>query len=417
MKIDFLNIKNFKCFETLEMEFHPSFNILLGNNGTGKTSVLEALRVAIGSLYLGFDKYEDKIVGASIIDDDVRLYNLETQYPTVVSAKGTFYDYETDVTANKQIEWTRSLESRKGKTLYKEATQMLKLSKALQKQIRTNVNVSIPLLAYFSTDRYKKERREQKIEPKGSRLRGYYNALDASTNSKFFLNLLYTETLGELQFKERSVLLESVKNAICKCVDCKSLDYILQEQELYIELNNGQKMPFHLLSDGVRSTLAMVMEIAVRCFLLNPQFGARASELTHGIVLIDEIDLHLHPSWQRHIANDLRNAFPSLQFIATTHAPLVISELDNCKIYSIGDGRAYNFPIQNGRDANYILKQMNVAHIHVQNDLKINKYFSLIEQGKGYSQEALQIRQEIETEFGKEYAVLERADIMLSFFQ
>ena len=78
------------------------------------------------------------------------------------------------------------------------------------------------------------------------------------------------------------------------------------------------------------------------------------------MVLVDEIDLHLHPSWQTHVLNDLRNTFPKLQFIVTTHAPLVISQIDDCRIFSISDRKIYDFPNQNGRPVDYIVEQMGV---------------------------------------------------------
>ena len=416
MKINRLQLSNFKCFENLKLDFHPSFNVIMGNNGTGKTSILEALRIAIGSLFLGIDKYEDRILSPGIVDDDVRLYNMEQQYPTTVIAEGVMPDYEKDALLCKSLEWNRSLESRGGKTLFKEAKQMLLRSKAMQQCIRTQLDVKIPLLAYFSTDRFKKERREQKVEPNGSRLRGYYNALDVATNSKFFLNLLYTETLDQIQTGNKSILLQNVQDAICKCIECKSVIYLLKEKELFIEYNDGQKIPYHLLSDGVRCTLAMVMEIAVRCYLLNPQLAESASKETGGVVLIDELDLHLHPSWQRRVANDLRRVFPRLQFVVTTHAPLVISELTDCRIYSISDGQAYDFPIQNGRDANYILQQMNVPRMDENIERLLSKYMVLVEKGKGKKDDALLMRSQLEQVLGKEHSELLRADMMLSFF-
>ena len=416
MRIDKLTISNFKCFDSLELTFHPSFNVMLGNNGTGKTSILEALRIAMGSLYLGLDKYEDRIVSPSIIDDDVRLYNMEQQYPTRVTAEGLMSDYNNTDISELSLKWTRSLESRGGKTLYKDAKDMLTASKSMQKSIRNNSEKIIPLVAYFSTDRYKKEKRDVKVEPNGSRLRGYYNSLDATTNSKYFLNLLYTETLDQTQTGNKSILLQILQNAICSCLDCKSIIYILKEKELFLEYNDGQKTPFHLLSDGVRCTLAMIMEIAVRCYLLNPQLGVDAAMHTNGIILIDELDLHLHPSWQRHIAKDLRKTFQRMQFIVTTHAPLIISELSDCRIYSIANGDVFDFPLQNGRDANYILQQMHVPHINTENENKIKQYMALIEKGLGKEEDAMRMRNELERILGKDHAELQRADMMLSFF-
>ena len=414
MRLDSIALKNFKCFEELHLELHPHFNVLLGVNGTGKTSILEAIRVAIGSLYLGLDKYKNRIEVPSITNDDIRLAHLEQQFPTEVLARGTMEPL--GLPELNQYTWMRSVETRGGRTRYGEAMQILEYARELQRNVRAGKKQNLPLLAYFSTDRYKKERRERKIQPEGTRLRGYYKALEPRTNIKFFLDLYMTETLDQLQTGEKSPVLEAVNTAVRKCVQCKSVTYFVKQQEICLEYENGDRMPFHLLSDGVRSTLAMVMEIAYRAYLLNPHLGAEAPLQTSGVVLIDEIDLHLHPEWQRRIANDLRRAFPNLQFIATTHAPLIVSSLNDCRIYSIANNEVYDFPLQTGRDANYILEQMNVLHMDEVIQQKYDSYLHMIEAGSGRTHEANMLRLELNGLLGDNHADLKRADMLLTFY-
>lgn len=414
MKINRLHIKNFRCYEDLEIEFHPMFNVLVGINGTGKTSILEALRIAIGSLFLGVDKYKDKIASPGILQDDVRLSKLEQQYPVVINALGIVEEID-----DSEIIWERSLETKGGVTRFANAKEMKDISIRLQESIRRNDGkTNIPLIAYYSTDRFKKEKKDLGVEADGSRLRGYYNALDPLTNIKFFLNLYYTETLSSLQYSRESQILEAVNEAVKKCIDCDKLIFDIKKQELLlIQSSTHEGMPFHLLSDGVRTMLAMVMEIAFRCFLLNPHLGKDAAKNTSGVVLIDEIDLHLHPEWQKRVINDLHDAFPNLQFIVTTHAPLVIGSLKKGKIFSIKDNQTYDFPLQTGKDANYILNEMGTSEMDEKLKDKLNRYFLLIEKGLGNNDDALRIRKELETELGENHTELQRADMMLSFFQ
>lgn len=416
MRITELHLRNFKCFEELNLKLHPRFNVLVGVNGVGKTSLLEAIRVAIGSLYLGLDKYEDRIESPGIINDDVRLSGLEQQFPVVVHAIGVMDNVQQEG-AETEMEWERQLKTREGKTLYRDAKQMLKASRDIQDRIRMHGEVNLPLVAYFSTDRYKKERRDIKIEPNGSRLRGYYNALDQTTNIRYFLNLYATETMDELQSGEKSLLLEAVNQSVKKCVNCKDVRYYLKQQELVLEYENGDKMPFRLLSDGVRSTLAMAMEIALRCYLLNPHLKAEAPSQTKGVVLIDELDLHLHPAWQKHVATDLRRAFPNLQFVVTTHAPLILSSLDDCFIFSINDRQVWDFPLQFGRDANYILDEMGVQGMEESIRQELEDYLILIEKEQGKTEKSQAIRRDLESKLGKNHPELQRADLMLSFFE
>ena len=119
------------------MELHPKLNILMGNNGTGKTSLLEAFRILIGSLYLAFDKYKEKIEMPGIIKDDIRLKtvsnSLEPQIPTIVSANAVVDEVILPATRqpsqlfnSKEITWQRSMETFGGKTTTREAKEMFR---------------------------------------------------------------------------------------------------------------------------------------------------------------------------------------------------------------------------------------------------------------------------------------------------
>ncbi len=419
MHINQIHLKNFRCYEDVDIEFHPRFNIFVGINGTGKSSALEALRIAIGSLFLGVDKYKDKIASPGISQDDVRLSRLEQQYPVVISSKGMIEDFSADgASRTVEIEWERSLTTKGGATRSANAKEMKEASVRMQEAIRKHKEIhNIPLVAYYSTDRFKKEKKDVGVEPDGSRLRGYYNALDPLTNIKFFLDLYYTETLSALQHDTPSVILQAVNEAVKKCIDCDDLMFDIKHQELLlIQHDTHQGMPFHLLSDGVRSMLALVMEMAFRCYLLNPHLGKEAALLTSGVVLIDEIDLHLHPAWQKRVVKDLQAAFPHIQFIVTTHAPLVIGSLRDGKIFTIKDNQIYDFPLQTGKDANYILNEMGTSEMDDDIKRALTEYFLLIEKGMGKELPALSLREQLERQLGQNHTELQRADMMLSFF-
>jgi predicted ATP-binding protein involved in virulence len=123
-----------------------------------------------------------------------------------------------------------------------------------------------------------------------------------------------------------------IRKAVSSCVaECSNIYYELnpdKEQTLMMVMQGGKILPFRLLSDGARNMLAMVADIAFRCTLLNPKFGEEAALKTSGVVLIDELDLHLHPSWQKKTVHNLKKTFPRIQFITTTHSPFIIQELD-----------------------------------------------------------------------------------------
>jgi predicted ATP-binding protein involved in virulence len=416
MKLKNMHVSNFRCYEELDITFNPSFNILLGINGTGKTAILEAIRIAMGSLFSELDKVENKISSPNIATDDVRLHHGEKQYEVCIRSSIEVEKYLNPKSCQ-HIEWSRFVKQLGGNTRYDNPKDIKAVSAKIQSIIRRGEAKTVPLIAYYSTDRFKKEKKNTGLNSNGSRLRGYYNALDSATNTWFFLNIYKTETLWELQHNKKSELLAAVSSAVAACVDdCRKIYHDVKEDQLIIQLSNDELIPFHMLSDGVRSVLAMVMELSFRSYLLNPHLGEDAPLGTNGIVLIDEIDLHLHPEWQKKIVNDLMTAFPLIQFIVTTHAPLVVGSLKKGEIFCIKDKQAYDFPIQYGKDANSILNVMGTDEMDRLLKNKLTNYFLLIEGGQGKTRDALLLRTDLEKSLGKDHTELQRADMMLSFF-
>jgi len=123
----------------------------------------------------------------------------------------------------------------------------------------------------------------------------------------------------------------------CCLEDCQSVYYDLQQDRLVATLADKHSRPVNLLSDGQRTILAMTADIAYRAAVLNPHLGERAILETPGIVLIDEIDLHLHPNWQRKIINNLRTSFPLIQFMVTTHSPTIVQSLQPGEVINLND--------------------------------------------------------------------------------
>lgn len=415
MRIKNIDIKNFRCYEAATLNFHPHINIMVGVNGTGKTSVLEAIRILLGGIYCEIDKVENKITMPTITEDDVRLHNLEFQFDSKIEGS---MELDAHLAHNQEATWDRWLEKKGGKTKFRKSKDVKALSSRIQEIIRHGEKAAVPLIAYYSTDRYKKEKRNTGFEADGSRLRGYYNALDTMSNSWFFLNIIRTETYAEIQEGTSSPILKLVYDVIRQCVpNCKELQHNIKQDRLIIKLDNGEQMPYGALSDGVRSVLSLAMELALRCYLLNPYLGENAAKLTSGVVLIDEIDLHLHPEWQLHIVNDLAKVFPRVQFIMSTHAPLVISSIKEGKIFSIADQQVYDFPNQYGQKTDLILKTMGSPLGSRDIDNILADYRLLIEQGRGETKEALQMRRNLEKFLGQDHDELRRTDIMLRLFK
>jgi predicted ATP-binding protein involved in virulence len=104
------------------------------------------------------------------------------------------------------------------------------------------------------------------------------------------------------------------------------------QQQIVLKHSKHGIMPLKMLSDGLRNVVVMVADLAFRCSKLNPHHGADAALKTSGVVMIDEVDMFLHPSWQQTIIQSLQTAFPKIQFIVTTHSPQVLT---TCKAEQI----------------------------------------------------------------------------------
>jgi predicted ATP-binding protein involved in virulence len=408
MRIDKLRLKNFRAYEDIEIEFHPNFNVIIGNNGIGKTAILEALTIAIGSYFLGMDYAENR----HIQNDDIRItnseYDINEQFPVEIEAWGEVED--------EKMSWLRELTGPKNKTTYVKALLLKNKSKQIQDRVRAGEVVDLPVIVYYSTERLWKERLDT-TPISGMRLKdGYYNGLRATSNNKFFTKWFEKEEIVVLQQRKDSVGLRVVRSAVVSGVEgCQNIYYDYNRRELILEFKDGRKLPFQYLSDGVRNMLAMVADIAFRCVLLNPHLKEDAARLSKGVVLIDELDLHLHPGWQKRVVQSLKDTFPLIQFITTTHSPLILSTAQD-RVITIEDGKTYNTINTFGRTANDILKnamQTSERPDFVQNLL--DDYFELIDGGEGQTTEATRIRQELETLIGKDDPELARADILINF--
>ena len=119
------------------------------------------------------------------------------------------------------------------------------------------------------------------------------------------------------------------------------------------------KLPLNQLSDGYKSTISLIADIAYRMAVLNPQLCERVLEETEGIVLLDEVDLHLHPAWQQRVIYDLTNIFPKVQFIVSTHAPAVINSVKSENLVILRDNRAMSVDNQvYGKDIKSVLNEI-----------------------------------------------------------
>ena len=162
-------------------------------------------------------------------------------------------------------------------------------------------------------------------------------------------------------------------------------DFKTWEIEIHVKHKNEEfvSRPLRYLSDGIKSMLSITADIACRMALLNPHLGEHVIAATTGIVLIDEIDMHLHPSWQRKILASLKKVFPRIQFIVTTHAPAVLANVPRENIIVFSEGKAYP-PAEHtyGRDVNTILRDVMGTEVRPQEVMeKKDLFYKALDEG------------------------------------
>ena len=330
MHITKLKMQNFSCCQERELTLRPGFNLIVGDNGTGKTSMLNGLAIAAGSLFLGFP---EPAKSRTIAKDEVhrrfftqgQTVTAEPQFPCVISCEGTVSG-ETGY-------WTRELTAVDGRTSRQQSGWIKGIAEGLRQSVQNGEPVVLPAVSYYGTGRLWVQLSETEIStlPPETRFAGYRDCLNPASNEKRLVEWFKTQELTALQKKVEIGVLEASRKAITECVpDATNVFFDVQLDQLVLEIN-GENVPFAYLSDGYRNMLAMVCDLAVKCSTLNPHLEANAPAETPGVVLIDEIDLHLHPKWQRRVVSDLTRAFPNIQFVATTHSPFVIQSLPRDK--------------------------------------------------------------------------------------
>ena len=413
MKLKNIKVKNYRCFKEADIDFDEHVTLIVGKNGTGKTAILDAVAVSVSTFLLGIDGG----VSRGILKDDARyeFHDLDgtidpqRQFPVCIDSTGDCLD-------QKDVKWVRSLNSENGKTTIKDAGELTSFAKKVQNQIMTgDKSLVLPMISYYGTGRLyaqKKEKRNIKSLTEFKRQVGYVDCMAAESNEKLMLNWFQVQTLKSLQNQqktgviERPLLLKTVEKAICRSFERisgakkASLIFDLDTLRLVLEFEttDGEPKKFAMdeMSDGYKNTLSMIGDIAYRMAVLNPTLGDKVLDETPGVVLIDEVDLHLHPQWQQTILSDLHAIFPNVQFIVSSHAPAVINSVSREQIRILDNGEIYMPAAQTyGRDANSILREvMKVSERPEDVIQRLNTFYAYMDKN-GY-EEADKVLTEIE---------------------
>jgi predicted ATP-binding protein involved in virulence len=331
MKIERLKITNFMRFASREFTFHPQFNLIVGENASGKTSILDALSIAVDVWFLGLRSAQ---TAGGISPKQVHVephqfedsLSFEPQFPARIEVNGQVL--------GQFLAWSRELSSEKGRTTTSEARALIDLAKEADRKVRVNENVTLPMIGCYGVERlwfetaHRKPEKKKPAQELPSRFDGYRDCTSFEIQESDLVDWIRDQQEAGDARKAGTIALEVVKQAIASCVEfAPDLYFNRHYKQLILGSELADFQMFRNLSDGQRLLLTQIGDLARRVVTLNPHLSRDALHQTPGIVMIDELDLHLHPKWQRKIIEDLRRVFPNIQFIVTTHSPFLIQSL------------------------------------------------------------------------------------------
>ena len=446
MHIHELNIQSFRCFKEVNFKFSSdNIAVIIGINGAGKSSVLDSIAILLIQLETQIIKIElveffesDAVkqeLNRFLTIDDINYESKQANVSLRVStdSQGVIYWNATRNLVNKDIEGN-----------YYQINHYIEY---LRQKLEYNPEFNLPLLVYYRTRRISLDTQSINSEDldstiyqcKINQLNAYRGAFNPGINNfKDFLIWFRVEEdyENEIRLRQnnhyRNPKLEVIRKAIEKFLEGfpnsnfsnlrvvrttshRNLNFTRSPipPSLTITKNN-QDFKLEQLSDGEKMLLMLVTDLARRLAIANPGLGVDALQ-GQGIVLIDEIDLHLHPQWQRMVIPSLTRTFPNCQFIVTTHSPQVLSKVKKENVFILEN---YNLvevtPYTYGRDSNSILYElMDVKERPGDVQEKIDACFALIDEEK--IEEAKVKLQELADLLGENDAEIVRARTLISF--
>ncbi|HMV66620.1 MAG TPA: AAA family ATPase [Myxococcota bacterium] len=334
-RIDRVRMRHFRGFECLDLRLSAGVTVLYGDNGAGKSNAISALARLLGGLL--------QPAFGSLRATDA----WEPEVPADASRQGRL-PVELDAwgeASGAPMSWGRALHSLDGRVTNAELKPLRAWFTGLQSQ-----RAAWPLIARFGPQRHHevvydtKRRRPSQAQ----RMDGYLDCLDTRSNVvqllQWWYNVHYAR-LAQQPSRAYDVLERVMRIAAVAPTDAAAPDRVREiqisaESGLPIfRMESGRSIRWEHLSDGYRAFLGVIGDLTRRAWLLNGGVLDDPVEQAEGVVLIDEVDLHLHPRWQARVVPVLRSTFPGVQFVVTTHSPYVLAGVANDEVRELGDGR------------------------------------------------------------------------------
>jgi predicted ATP-binding protein involved in virulence len=336
MKIQRLKLFNFRGIGSLEVDFTERTTAFVGVNGVGKSTVLDALAIALSQLIWRINEHPLK--ARPIALDDIRQGADFARIEIELSIDHQFVKWAT-VTNRKKGQYSDPLR----KSDLDDLNEFVKrlISEWTQNESKQQL-CDFPLAVYYDVNRAVLDvpmRVREKLM--NTPYEVYQDALDhgGADFKRFFIWFRNREDYENEQRRDsvnfRDRALEAVRSAISLFTMFSDLRIRRHPLRMTV-VKKGQEFNVAQLSDGERNMLALVGDLARRLSVLN--FSLPNPNAGRGVVLLDEIDLHLHPRWQREVVQKLEQTFPNCQFIITTHSPQILGELRPRSVMLMRDG-------------------------------------------------------------------------------
>lgn len=331
MRLEKIKIKNFRSLEDVEIILNGKSMVLFGINGTGKSSVLRTLYLEFAPILSAVTGSSSNKTLAKFSEEDISYSKSQTELEMTINIGGNDYILH------------RKFLKKNGNRITTNRKDLEEINASFKKAYLYSDKSSVPIFVNYGTNRLVLDI-PLRIRTKHNfdRLSAYDNAIenriDFRTFFEWFRNQEDVEneekvSRDDLNYQDKA--LSAVRRAIINMMDHCTDIRVVRKPKLAMKIKKDDvNLNVSQLSDGEKCTMALFGDLARRLSLANPDIEDPLNG--SGIVLIDELELHMHPSWQRIILGRLQKTFPNVQFIVTTHSPLVLTEIsDEFCLYSM----------------------------------------------------------------------------------
>ena len=398
MKMTSLTIKNFRCFENIKIDFDKKLTVLVGKNGSGKTSVLDVIAVLF-SYISGFNSMADE--DYSFSKHDIR--NPLESNDIIVSTKF----FSPHCTRDIVFKFDKFIED-KNLLCTNDIDKYIRISDEFRK-LDDSYSKARNTFIYYNSKRNIINTKDNDSEERHN-FRDYLDLFTPNIDYSASVRWFDAKDAEEARRRSRNPqenyrdpVLTAVRTAIERALPGNN--YVFPHMdgtppEFFITHNeSGREVKVTHLSDGYKVMLALVMDLARRMAVIGKNSPTPPLEAP-GIVLIDEIELHLHPAWQQTVLPSLMEIFPNIQFIVSTHSPQIVTSVKPENVVILQDGMVKDVEISTyGAETSPVLQDIFGVSLRPPNNATeaLGKYLGLIDAGNGTSNKALELREKLES--------------------